>query len=178
MKRSGWRVAEIAGRICAIFVLCVALPNAELQAQDNPFGVNWPQEEGRNLTDAWCGGCHSLNLVKQQGLTRGGWDVLLNWMSEKQKMPPLHGEQRSTVLDYLAANFGVDSKGAVSSRKVRRGRPPLVKSGSGYRLSATAGNSTSWVIGRHFPEIKGVIHIVNASPARADVVFTIGVSPV
>ena len=44
--------------------------------------------------------------------------------------------------------------------------------------SATAGNPTSWVIGRPFQEIKGVIHIVNASPARADEVFTIGVSPV
>ena len=85
MKRSGWRVAENVGKICAILALCVALPITTLQAQDDPFGANWPQGEGRNLTGAWCGGCHSLNLVKQQGLTRDGWDVLLNWMSEKQK---------------------------------------------------------------------------------------------
>ncbi len=126
MKRSGWRVAKIIGKICAILVLSIALPITALQAQDDPFGANWPQGEGRNLTGAWCGGCHSLNLVKQQGLTRDGWDILLNWMSEKQKMPPLHGEQRSTVLDYLAAHFGVDRTGAESAGKSDgEGRPLL-----------------------------------------------------
>ena len=128
MKQSGWRFAEIARKFCAALVLSVVIPMpiTTVQAQDDPFGANWPQGEGRNLTGAWCGGCHSLNLVKQQGLTRNGWDVLLNWMSEKQKMPPLHGEQRSTVLDYLAANFGVDSKGEASVGKSDgEGRPLL-----------------------------------------------------
>ena len=104
-------LARTVGRLCATIVVIGLWPISTLQAQEDPFGANWPEGEGRNLTGAWCGGCHSLNLVKQQGLTRDGWDVLLDWMSEKQKMPPLKGEPRDTVLDYLAANFGIDHNG-------------------------------------------------------------------
>lgn len=109
-------ISRKIGKCGAMLVLIVLLPMTDLQAQDDPFGANWPEGEGRNLTGAWCGGCHSLNLVTQQGLTRDGWDVLLDWMSEKQKMPPLHGEQRDTVLDYLAANFGIDHNGGEQTR--------------------------------------------------------------
>ncbi|MGQ7846096.1 hypothetical protein ACUNV4_16555 [Granulosicoccus sp. 3-233] len=111
IKRFERGIARKIGISGAMVVLIALLPMANLQAQDDPFGANWPEGEGRNLTGAWCGGCHSLNLVTQQGLTRDGWDVLLDWMSEKQKMPPLQGEQRDTVLDYLAANFGIDHNG-------------------------------------------------------------------
>lgn len=114
MKRCVSGLTRTVRLCCAALAMSVMLPAASLQAQDDPFGADWPEGEGRNLTGAWCGGCHSLNLVKQQGLTREGWDVLLDWMSEKQKMPPLHGEQRDLVLDYLAASFGVDSNGAQS----------------------------------------------------------------
>mgnify|MGYP000595180744 CR=1 FL=1 len=90
---------------------CLAFAATALQAQDDPFGESWPAGEGRELSGAWCGGCHSLNLVRQQGLTHDGWDELLHWMTEKQNMPPLKGEQRSIVLDYLATNFGTDGRG-------------------------------------------------------------------
>lgn len=93
----------------ALLVLGVCVAPVQSIAQNDPFGADWPPGEGRELAGAWCVGCHSLNLVKQQGLTREGWDVLLTWMSEKQKMPPLEGEYRQTVLNYLASNFGVDA---------------------------------------------------------------------
>lgn len=104
--RSSRRTAFGAGSLMA--VLLTASSVMPVLAQDDPFGNDWPQGEGRELTGAFCGGCHSLNLVKQQGLTRDGWDVLLHWMTDKQKMPPIQGEMRDTVLDYLAMNFNVD----------------------------------------------------------------------
>lgn len=89
----------------AALVAALSLAPASAATDADPFGASWPEGEGRNLTGAWCGGCHSLNLVEQQGLTRPGWDELLTWMTEKQNMPPLKGDMRDTVLDYLAANF-------------------------------------------------------------------------
>ena len=109
MHRSEREHFRLASAARAASLLCLVLATPALHAQDDPFGENWPAGEGRELTGAWCGGCHSLNLVRQQGLTHEGWDELLVWMSEKQNMPPLKGERRSTVLDYLATNFGVDN---------------------------------------------------------------------
>jgi|GEM_PF-212256 len=92
-----------AAALAALVASALAVP---LQAAtDDQYGASWPAGEGRELTGAWCGGCHSLNLVKQQGLTRDGWDELLHWMTAKQNMPPLEGDMRDRVLDYLAANF-------------------------------------------------------------------------
>jgi len=107
------RASKRPGRILvSTAALVLALSGAALQAQEDPFGERWPEGEGRELTGAWCGGCHSLNLVRQQGQTREGWDELLVWMTEKQNMPPLEGERRSLVLDYLAANFGIGGDGS------------------------------------------------------------------
>ena len=62
--------------------------------------------EGREVTAAICSGCHSLRLVAQQGMSRTRWDDLLDWMVEKQGMPALDPETRTTVLDYLAEHYG------------------------------------------------------------------------
>lgn len=94
----------------AALTLLAALSIA--RGEDDPFGASWPEGEGRELTGAWCGGCHSLNLVHQQGMSRTRWDELLHWMTEQQNMPPLEGERRDTVLDYLATHFGVDNTAA------------------------------------------------------------------
>jgi cytochrome c len=53
-----------------------------------------------------CSTCHSINLVKQQGLSRKRWDKTLNWMVEEQGMYELGPNEREIVLDYLAAHFG------------------------------------------------------------------------
>ncbi len=76
----------------------------------DPFGDDWPKGRGRELTGYLCNSCHSLAIVKQQGLSRGDWDELLDWMVEEQGMAELTDEQRDQVLDFLAANFGVDSR--------------------------------------------------------------------
>lgn len=110
-------------RVAAVILLVA--PFATRAQGEDPFGPDWPAGEGRELTGAWCGGCHSLNLVRQQGLSRSSWDELLHWMSEKQNMPPLEGERRELVLDYLAANFGTGGA-APGAAGDPAGPPPLL----------------------------------------------------
>lgn len=89
----------------ALTLALAATPSAA--APDDEFGASWPEGPGREEIGYFCGACHSLEIVKAQGLTRSGWDGLLTWMTEYQNMPPLEGEERDLYLDYLAANFGV-----------------------------------------------------------------------
>ena len=54
-----------------------------------------------------CAACHSLMIVKQQGLSRADWDESLEWMVEEQGMTPIEDEAtRERVLDYLTNHFG------------------------------------------------------------------------
>jgi cytochrome c len=71
---------------------------------------NLPPGEGRELVFYTCQACHSLAIVKQQGLSREFWDDTLVWMVEEQGMPEIDAEDRTRILDYLAANFGPDSR--------------------------------------------------------------------
>lgn len=61
-----------------------------------------PPGHGREETFGLCSACHAYRVVANQGLTRERWDETLTWMSERHNMPPLEGEERRTVLDYLA----------------------------------------------------------------------------
>lgn len=69
-----------------------------------------PPGEGRDVVFYTCQACHSLAIVKQQGLNRVWWDETLTWMVEEQDMPELDDEDRALVLDYLVANFGPGSR--------------------------------------------------------------------
>ncbi len=68
-----------------------------------------PEGLGREEVFYACQACHSLAIVKQQGLDRESWDETLVWMVEEQAMGPLNPEERKLVLDYLATHFGRDS---------------------------------------------------------------------
>ena len=68
-----------------------------------------PEGLGREEVFYACQACHSLAIVKQQGLDRESWDETLVWMVEEQEMDPLDPEERKLILDYLATHFGRDS---------------------------------------------------------------------
>jgi hypothetical protein len=70
-----------------------------------------PEGEGRADTFAACTGCHSTAIIRRSRFTRDQWDGLLDWMTERQGMPPLETEQRALVLDYLARHFGPGGQG-------------------------------------------------------------------
>ncbi len=69
-----------------------------------------PPGPGRETVYGLCSACHSLMIVKQQGLSRRVWDETLVWMVEEQGMPPLDPPERDEVLDYLAQHYGPDSR--------------------------------------------------------------------
>lgn len=69
-----------------------------------------PEGPGREIVFSLCQACHSLALVKQQGLDRETWHETLEWMVEEQGMPALDPENLELALDYLAKNYGRNSK--------------------------------------------------------------------
>lgn len=72
--------------------------------------LDLPQGKGREDVAAICSACHSLSIVRQQGLDADRWDDLMTWMTEKQGMPELEVDQRKNVVSYLAKNFGPQSR--------------------------------------------------------------------
>ncbi len=76
-------------------------------AANDPFGGDWPAGPGRELSGYFCGTCHSLAIVKQQGLSRTDWDELLDWMVEEQGMANLDPVSRDQILTYLSRHFGI-----------------------------------------------------------------------
>ncbi|MGF1527685.1 MAG: hypothetical protein ACFCBW_12965, partial [Candidatus Competibacterales bacterium] len=94
----------------ALAAAAFTLVTGAAAAADDLLGPDWPEGPGRETVGYFCQACHSLALVKQQRLSRQGWDELLTWMTQKQNMAALQGERRELFLDYLSSHFG--SQGA------------------------------------------------------------------
>ena len=98
----------ICVRLTGGLIVALSLSAATLAAADDgEFGV-LHLAPGVEDTYYACTACHSEMIVAQQGLTRAGWDELLDWMVEEQGMPELDSEERTTILDYLAAHYNED----------------------------------------------------------------------
>ncbi len=102
-------VRALSLRVFALVILPALLIQGA-QAEDDPFGSDWPEGPGREEAGYLCGACHSLRMVTQQGLSRSDWDETLDWMVEEQEMAPLEGEERELILSYLSEHFGVDHR--------------------------------------------------------------------
>lgn len=72
------------------------------------FGL--PDDTGREEVMAYCGACHSMKLVAQQGLTRADWADVLVEMYEEQDMEVLEKEDAKLILDYLAKHVGLENR--------------------------------------------------------------------
>ncbi|RXJ74556.1 cytochrome C [Veronia nyctiphanis] len=64
---------------------------------------------GMALVVAKCSGCHSLHLVKQQGLSRESWLETLEWMIDEQGMDALNDTEEKQILDYLSTHYGLET---------------------------------------------------------------------
>ena len=64
---------------------------------------------GMALVVAKCSGCHSLHLVKQQGLSRESWLETLEWMIDEQGMDALNENEEKQILDYLSTHYGLEA---------------------------------------------------------------------
>ena len=69
-----------------------------------------PKDEGRLEVFGFCGSCHSINLVLQQGLTRAVWEEVVVEMVRDQEMAPLRADDRRKALDYLEKYYGPDRR--------------------------------------------------------------------
>ena len=75
-----------------------------------------PEDEGRLEVFGFCGSCHSIDLVLQQGLTRAVWEEVLVEMVRDQEMAPLRDDDRRKVLDYLEKYYGPDRRASKGVR--------------------------------------------------------------
>ncbi len=100
--------------------LSPGVPAAQRTASGNGEAEEYgglPAGPGREEVFYTCQACHSLAIVKQQGLDRDSWDETLVWMVEEQAMDPLDPEDRKLILDYLTTHYGRDS--SKRRRKIR-----------------------------------------------------------
>jgi hypothetical protein len=66
---------------------------------------DFPPGPGRDEAFYACVACHNFKLVAAQGMTRERWDESLTFMTQRHNMPPLEGEERRIVLDYLEKTY-------------------------------------------------------------------------
>ena len=109
-------VAALAGWV----ILSPAVPAAERTASGTGEAEehgDLPEGPGREEVFYACQACHSLAIIKQQGLDRDSWDESLVQMVEEREMEPLNPEDRKLILDYLTTHYGRDS--SKRPRKIR-----------------------------------------------------------
>jgi hypothetical protein len=101
------RMWSILASAVVLTALAAAVP-AQAQSTFTPRDEapeEYPAGAGRDETFYACTACHNFKLVAQQGMTRAQWDDSLNLMTQKHNMPPLDGDERKVVLDYLESTF-------------------------------------------------------------------------
>ena len=103
-----------AAAVAALFGI-MAWAGGELETdpeseQEQALFRGMPDGEGRLEVFGFCGSCHSIDLVLQQGLPRPVWEQVLAEMVRDQAMAPLQADIRVKVLDYLAEHYGPDRK--------------------------------------------------------------------
>jgi hypothetical protein len=104
------------GRLASALVLALVLAmmagagvEAQTTAPAYTPGEESPEEfpagAGREETFYACVACHNFKLVAAQGMSRERWDETLRFMTVRHNMPPIEGNDRRLILDYLAATF-------------------------------------------------------------------------
>jgi mono/diheme cytochrome c family protein len=92
-------------RIAAAFVLAALPAIAETFAPSQERPEDYPDGPGREQAFYACIACHGFKIVAQQGQTRRQWEDTLDFMTKRHNMPPIDGDLRKIVLDYLEATF-------------------------------------------------------------------------
>lgn len=68
--------------------------------------------EGREVVEAVCTACHTVDNIVASHMSRKTWDTTISWMQETQGLGPLEPDVRETILDYLEATQGLDASAA------------------------------------------------------------------
>ncbi|WP_020531681.1 hypothetical protein [Flexithrix dorotheae] len=67
-------------------------------------------DENYQLVKTNCTACHSAKLITQNRATRAGWESMIRWMQNTQKLWDL-GPNEPLILDYLAKNYAPQKQG-------------------------------------------------------------------
>ena len=95
--------------VASIFAVSSFGHTMSATAEDELTSMGLPEDVGRDEVEAYCGACHSLRLVVQQGLSRPAWEETLQWMVDEQEMEPLEAEDYKLVLDYLSKHISIEA---------------------------------------------------------------------
>jgi cytochrome c5 len=91
-------------------VACLATPVAAQRRRPNrPPPVDLPRGPVRQVIIKNCTACHGIDDYAFFALDRAGWQSLLD-TKHKTGGPVISDQDRNTLLDYLVAKFGPDSK--------------------------------------------------------------------
>ena len=104
--RAGARRPPLLGFAAALWVLgmlwLAGLPASVSGQEPDPAAL--PEGEGRGLVRFHCSICHDLAIVRQQRLSEGVWDEVLEDMLIYGAV--FDDTQRAVILEYLASRFG------------------------------------------------------------------------
>lgn len=104
----------VAAATMVVATVCLVASEGQGTAEVPP---RQPQSPGRGIlvpgdgvaeTYAHCIPCHSERLVAQQGLTRQGWEEVIELMMEEHGMAPIQSPNLERVLAYLSTHYGPD----------------------------------------------------------------------
>ena len=116
----------MAGRFHAGLFAVALLPATFVAAQEPTPAVDPESGLLQDAAGVWktvrdlCTECHSATLLQQNRASRDGWIRTIRRMEKDEGLEPL-GELEKPILDYLAANYGVQ----VKPTELRRRRAPL-----------------------------------------------------
>lgn len=93
-------------RLIALAAMLLSLAAAADESQ-----IVLKDAPGRNAVLANCALCHSLDYIKMNSvfLDRKGWEAEVAKMRNAYKAPVSEADAR-TIVDYLAANYGLPEK--------------------------------------------------------------------
>ena len=118
--RRSWSGSAVPRLFClllgAVALLCLgrdgawighAAAQAEPPARPGPMEETpeaLPEGEGREETFCRCTACHGTAVFRARACAER-WEELMDWSTDRQGMPPLEGEERRLIVDYLAGAF-------------------------------------------------------------------------
>lgn len=105
----------LAAALALAGAFALAQPTAAQTAQFTPREETpevLPVGNGREETFYACIACHGTPIISRQALSRDGWDDMLRLMVTRHGMPELPTDERTLILDYLAAAFPVRAQPA------------------------------------------------------------------
>jgi hypothetical protein len=105
-----WRFGKPAMWLAVVGMVALATPLAAQRRRPNrPPPVDLPRGPVRQVILRNCTACHGIDDYAFFALDRAGWQSLLE-TKHKSGGAVLSDQDRNTLLDYLAAKFGPNSK--------------------------------------------------------------------